>query len=921
MRKQLAIDAAILQPDGIENLKKEVAQALKEPWKIDNFEYLHQATWAILGNSDKKIQFRSAVKLTFRSEIGRFLRFNRAWDWLQKPLSELEYNELINALVNALVDAGYLYKKGEEVQLKINSMVWKATQYSEIPPDPLTSRRLHGDERNISVNQFFQSFYQTNAHQIKAMEGREHTGQVKNENRQEREDKFRKGELSALFCSPTMELGIDISDLSVVHLRNVPPSPANYAQRSGRAGRSGQEALVITYASIGSGHDQYFFKRQNQMVAGVVTPPKLELANQDLIESHVYSIWLAHTGLYLGDSMNQILELDSPGYPLKEDVSQKLSMRPEKLAKCLDATKLILSDVFCQDDLKKASWYSDNWLHCTLENAFHAFDRACYRWRRLYKDAVEQLQDARNIIDRCARGYATHEERDIARAQEKEALRQRNLLVGQVKGKSNSEFEFYPYRYFAAEGFLPGFNFPRLPVRAFIPTEEGGEFISRLRTVALREFAPSNIVYYEGSKFMVHKTKISVSGINYQRVHVCFKCGYFHPGEESDRDTCSNCNVRLTDSHNNKALLTHLLEMETAFTRRLDRITCDEEERLKYGYNITTHFRYDNQKRISATVQTANGTELLRITYGATANVWHINRGLNKKKSEERGFKLDIATGIWGDPKNDQPTDSLHTEINLMVSNTCNILVIEPLSIPTENNEAFIATFQYTLETAIQAVYKLESDELDSERLGDSKYLLFWEAAEGGAGVLSQLLEQPNAFAKIADAALDICHFKDAKDSCIQACYECLLSYRNQFDHALINRHSIQPLLEQLLDSTVVCEERGTTRCDRYQQLLRQTDPNSDFERAVLQEIYQRGYKLPDTAQKLIPEANCKPDFLYELDAVAIFCDGSAHDHPDQKKKDRIERNNLKYNTKYRVLTLRYDEDWQALLEDLSHLA
>jgi ATP-dependent helicase YprA (DUF1998 family) len=61
-----------------------------------------------------------------------------------------------------------------------------------------------------------------------------------------------------------------------------PPSPANYAQRSGRAGRSGQAAMVITYASIGSGHDQYFFKRQDQMVAGVVVPPKLELGNQDL---------------------------------------------------------------------------------------------------------------------------------------------------------------------------------------------------------------------------------------------------------------------------------------------------------------------------------------------------------------------------------------------------------------------------------------------------------------------------------------------------------------------------------------------------------------------------------------------------------------------------------------------------------------
>ena len=83
-----------------------------------------------------------------------------------------------------------------------------------------------------------------------------------------------------------------------------------------------------------------------------------------------------------------------------------------------------------------------------------------------------------------------------------------------------------------------------------------------------------------------------------------------------------------------------------------------------------------------------------------------------------------------------------------MVKNTCNILVVEPLSVPTDEREAFIATLQYILETAIQAVYKLEADELDSERLGDGKYLLFWEATEGGAGVLSQLLEKPNAFQK-----------------------------------------------------------------------------------------------------------------------------------------------------------------------------
>jgi hypothetical protein len=213
----------------------------------------------------------------------------------------------------------------------------------------------------------------------------------------------------------------------------------------------------------------------------------------------------------------------------------------------------------------------------------------------------------------------------------------------------------------------------------------------------------------------------------------------------------------------------------------------------------------------------------------------------------------------------------------------------------------------------------LEEDELDSERLGDGKYLLFWEAAEGGVGVLSQLINNPQAFQQIADAALDVCHFKQGKQDCVQACYECLLSYRNQFDHALINRHILKARLEQLLTSTVIQHTDDYSREEQYQRLREQTDPDSEFERVVLDTIYQHGLKLPDAAQELIPEANSKPDFLYHSPRrIAIFCDGSAHDHPDQRRQDQIKRDNLTYNTNYIVIIFRYDENWEATLEILA---
>ena len=152
---------------------------------------------------------------------------------------------------------------------------------------------------------------------------------------------------------------------------------------------------------------------------------------------------------------------------------------------------------------------------------------------------------------------------------------------------------------------------------------------------------------------------------------------------------------------------------------------------------------------------------------------------------------------------------------------------------------------------SIQAVYKLEDNELGTEQLGGSKTLLFWEAAEGGAGVLTQLLENPQAFQTIAQTALETCPFQEEKSTCTHAYYECLLSYSNQFDHRLINRHLVKGWLEQLLHSQLKRQEYDADREAQYRNLEQKVDPNSRLEKLVLDEVYRRGIQLPDSASKL----------------------------------------------------------------------
>jgi hypothetical protein len=859
LRTGLAVDAAALDPQALEQVRETSFKLLRAPWGFGRglddvpqgwrwlvVEPVERGRWRL---ADEDLLLRGGMQ----TGLGRRLRSSRLWESAAASnLKRADYLELLNALLGVAMEGGFV-RRHEHTPFRA-------------PGYQLNSLavRFHSGDVKDRANRFFAELYRSlsamlaiPSHPLFEIEAREHTAQVDARVREVREMRFRFGEkekkklatpgldgaravgesarfLPALVCSPTMELGVDISSLNAVYLRNVPPTPANYVQRAGRAGRSGQAALVVTYCAARSPHDQYFFRDPRAMVHGDVRPPLLDLANRELIESHLQAVWLACTGVELQGSIADLLQLDRPGLPLRADRAAELRREGIDAEAAGRGARILatLHDVLTPD---AAPWFTgeEAFARAAAATAFDRFDGAFRRWRELFSSAERQ----RDMADQVLRNHA------ITDVQEKRAAKQRyNQAVDQIEllkhGTALVSSDFYTYRYLATEGFLPGYNFPRLPLMAYVPGAPDGStrtgFLQRPRFLGLSEFGPRSLVYHEGRAFRVVAARLSVGSAREASAteqlatlaaRVCTNCGAAH--FRDDVNGCHACGTPLFGA----MVINNLYRIENVDTQPTVRITANDEERQRQAFELQTVFQWAVRagRPDTRAVRAADGEgDILVLRYGAGATITRINKGLRRRKDKNvLGFHINPRTGFWAKEEDDDaqpdPDRTPPQRIVPFVQDQKNALHLLVIGEPEPRT---LATLQYALVRGLETVYQLEEGELLVEPLPDAEHrrgLLFYEATEGGAGVLTRLVTEEYELAKVAREALRIMHLDLPDDpagplpeadaltdlpgtQCVAGCYRCLLSYYNQPDHELIDRRD--PAARAILVRLSRCETR-----------------------------------------------------------------------------------------------------------------
>ena len=317
----------------------------------------------------------------------------------------------------------------------------------------------------------------------------EHSAQQESRTLDRYEKAFKAGDLNLLSCSTTMEMGIDIGGISQVAMNNVPPHPANYLQRAGRAGRRREARSLAMTLCKSNPHDQAVFANSRWAFDSALPAPRVSLDSPIIVQRHVHSLLLSRflAEVLMGSGQEQT-KLTCGLFFLGEN-----SLADRFAAWCRGSSpgqSRGLTGGLRQ--LLRHTVYDGNDLNGVMDAAAQAIDELARGWRTEWTNLEKEADELRRAGETSPafRAVALHKER----------------LSGE-----------YLLRELATRGNLPAYGFPThiAPfdnltrgqfLRARQQVADGRddnryrrrELASRDLMTALREYAPGSEVVMDG---------------------------------------------------------------------------------------------------------------------------------------------------------------------------------------------------------------------------------------------------------------------------------------------------------------------------------------------------------------------------------------------------------------------------------------
>lgn len=371
----------------------------------------------------------------------------------------------------------------------------------------------------------------------------EDTAQISSIQRAMDQEDFKQGKINILNCSTTMEMGVDIGDVSLVSMTNVPPHEYNYVQRAGRAGRAGQgQSFVWTMSSFG-GHERKAVKDPLQWVERCTLKQRLNLENQTIVQRHFNSYllakWIRSQEQFKADFEKKIFEffigeIDDVGWRsllkfLLRDNSEAKIISPEEFRTNLEKA-MAQSPMKAFIDVMQTIAVDDALLANTNCTKDELMQQAYEKWNEVYKSWENNVVNYyESIIDGL----------EVGAYIEYSAVPMKNKAILRHLKK---ELMDYGLGYLIKKGILPSNGMPIDVVSLELPSDSSysnehdsanskKEFPSRERKIAIREFAPGYSLIVDGQRLVSRGISLrpcsrSMSGDSLIRsYYTCQRCG------------------------------------------------------------------------------------------------------------------------------------------------------------------------------------------------------------------------------------------------------------------------------------------------------------------------------------------------------------------------------------------------------------